>query len=182
MALKSEITFRRTWAMPNKWTFSIKPIAELLDRYVGDGKGWVDPFAGKLSPAEMTNDMSEDSIATWHLDAFDFVDCLDGQVFNGCLFDPPYSMEQIARSYKSVGKSSKLAYTKDAFCDPTGSFKKVKDEIGRRVIPGGLVICFGWNSNGFGKGRGFVMIDGLVVAHGGHHNDTIVTVEMKVRV
>jgi len=48
----------RVWAMPNKWTFTIKPIAELLARYVGDGKGWVDPFAGKNSPAELCNDLN----------------------------------------------------------------------------------------------------------------------------
>lgn len=173
--------FNRVWAMPNKYTFQIKPIAELLSRYVDDGRGWVDPFAGVSSPAELTNDMSPNSVAQYHLDAFDFVDRLDDQVFMGCLFDPPYSMEQVARSYKSVGKTSKLAYTHDAFCDPTGGFKKVKDEIGCRIAPGGLVISFGWNSNGFGIGRGFEMIEGLIVAHGGHHNDTIVTVEVKVR-
>lgn len=27
----------RIWAMPNKWTFSIKPIAELLEQEVGGG-------------------------------------------------------------------------------------------------------------------------------------------------
>ena len=37
---------RRVWAMPNKWTFQIKPIKGLLDKYVSDGKGWIDPFAG----------------------------------------------------------------------------------------------------------------------------------------
>ena len=49
----------RVWAMPNKWTFKIPPIAELLARYVGDGKGWIDPFAGMYSPAEFTNDLIE---------------------------------------------------------------------------------------------------------------------------
>ena len=29
----------RVWAMPNKWTFKVKPIGELVSRYVGDGKG-----------------------------------------------------------------------------------------------------------------------------------------------
>ena len=24
----------RVWAMPNKWTFTIKPIRDLLDRYI----------------------------------------------------------------------------------------------------------------------------------------------------
>jgi hypothetical protein len=40
----------RKWAMPNKWTFTIKPIAELLKEEVTEGM-WCDPFAGKNSPA-----------------------------------------------------------------------------------------------------------------------------------
>jgi hypothetical protein len=43
--------------MPDKWTFRIKPIKELLAKYVGDGKGWIDPFSGQNSLAEFTNDL-----------------------------------------------------------------------------------------------------------------------------
>ncbi len=46
---------------------------------------------------------------------------------------------------------------------------------------GGYAISFGWNSSGFGKKRGFEIIEILLVAHGGRHNDTIVTVERKVQ-
>ena len=42
----------RVWAMPSKDTFTIKPIAELLKRYVGSGLCWIDPFAGENSPAQ----------------------------------------------------------------------------------------------------------------------------------
>lgn len=35
----------RIWAMPNKWTFAIKPIDRLLREEMGKGV-WVDPFAG----------------------------------------------------------------------------------------------------------------------------------------
>ena len=58
--------------MPDKWTFKIKPIAELLGRYVGDGKGWIDPFAGMYSPAEYTNDI-EGRSAEYQMDALDFL-------------------------------------------------------------------------------------------------------------
>lgn len=47
----------RIWAMPDKWTFAIKPIAQLLREEMGDGV-WVDPFAGEKSPAAITNDMN----------------------------------------------------------------------------------------------------------------------------
>ena len=81
----------RVWAMPSKHTFTIKPIAELLARYVGDGKGWVDPFAGENSPAEITNDIDPQHKATQHLEATDFARGLNGNV-QGILFDPPYSL------------------------------------------------------------------------------------------
>lgn len=48
-----------------------------------------------------------------------------------------------------------------------------------KIKVGGYAISFGWNSNGFGKNRGFEVIEILLVSHGGHHNDTICTVEMK---
>ena len=42
------IIFNRKFAMGNKWTFQIWPITKLLTKYVGDGKGWIDPYAGKI--------------------------------------------------------------------------------------------------------------------------------------
>lgn len=60
-----------------------------------------------------------------------------------------------------------------------GYWSDVKDEMARIIKPGGKVICFGWNSMGLGKNRGFEMKRILLVAHGGSKNDTIVTVEIK---
>ena len=48
-------------------------------------------------------------------------------------------------------------------------------------LEGGFCISFGWNSNGMGKNRGFEIVEILLVAHGGHHNDTIVTVEKRIK-
>jgi hypothetical protein len=42
-------------------------------------------------------------------------------------------------------------------------------------------MCFGWNSSGIGIKRGFELIEVLLVCHGGSHNDTIVTVERKIK-
>ena len=70
--------------MPNKWTFKIKPIAQLLKKY-NVGKGWVDPFAGKYSPAEITNDLNPKMNAKYNLHAFEFVNQLNGKRFDGCL-------------------------------------------------------------------------------------------------
>ncbi len=41
------------------------------------------------------------------------------------------------------------------------------------------MLCFGWNSGGIGINNGFNLKEILLVPHGGNHNDTICTVEVK---
>lgn len=164
----------RVWAMPNKWTFTIKPIKELLERYVDSGINWVDPFAGDNSPAEYTNDINPDRKATYHLDSLDFCKLMMGP-FNGILFDPPYSNRQISEHYKAAGRKVTALDTSQNF------FSKVLNEIAPKIKVGGLAISCGWNSAGIAKKRGFEVIEILLVPHGGHKNDTIVTVERKVQ-
>ena len=159
--------------MPNRWTFKIKPIRELLIRYVGDGVGWVDPFAGQSSPAEITNDLNTELNTKYHLHAHEFVKQLDGDAYNGILFDPPYSLRQVKECYNTIG-------IKMSFEDSKRFPNCVKDVAAPKIEPGGIAISCGWNSGGFGKKRGFEIIEILMVPHGGHHNDTIVTVERKI--
>lgn len=159
--------------MPNKWTFQIPPIKKLLDRYVGDGKGWIDPFAGENSPAEITNDLNPDAPTKYHLYAEDFCKQLKGK-YNGILFDPPYSYRQVTECYKSLGLECLQEDTQTRF------YNKVLNVACDLIKPGGFAISCGWNSQGFNKNRGFEIIEILLICHGGHHNDTIVTVERKV--
>ena len=165
----------RTWAMPNKWTFKIPPIADLLARYVRDGKGWIDPFAGENSPAEITNDLNPDRPAAYHLDALEFLSTLKGE-YKGVLFDPPYSLRQVKECYESLGRDFTMADSKDV-----GRWTKHKRAIAGLIIPEGYAISFGWDSRGMGKQNGFEIVEILLVSHGGAHNDTIVTVERKVQ-
>lgn len=160
--------------MPNKWTFQIPPIAELIARYVGDGKGWIDPFAGKTSPAEITNDLNPENKAQYHLDALDFLKQLKGQ-YKGILFDPPYSYEQMKECYAGVG----IEKIPSRQC--TNFYGDLRDNIAPLIVPGGFAISCGWNSIGQGKTHGFEIIEILLVCHGRAHNDTIVTVERKVK-
>jgi hypothetical protein len=159
--------------MPNKWTFQIKPIKELLNRYVLDGQGWIDPFAGMSQLAQYTNDFNPEMPSESHQDAIVFVQSFTQEV-NGVLFDPPYSLRQIKECYDGLGKELPFEKTQSQFTD-------VKTELATKVKLGGFVISCGWNTNGFGKKRGFEVEEILIVPHGGHHNDTIVTVERKVR-
>ena len=172
---KGEVKFSRVWAMPNKWTFTIKPIKDLLDEENASGVDkygfWCDPFGGYYSPADITNDINPELNADFCEDALIFLKSRDDNEFDGVLFDPPYSTEQCLRRYtpKHGGTAGRAEY-----------WAKCKDEIARIVKPNGKVISFGWDSNGCGKKRGFEITRVLLVCHGACHNDTIVTIEQKI--
>ena len=168
------IKMSRARAAPCAWTFTIKPIAALLSQYVPEGgKGWIDPFAGNNSPAEFTNDQHPDRNAKYHMDSEEFCKLLPGP-FDGLLYDPPYSYRQVSEHYKEIGKKARSIDTSANF------YNRVMNAVCDKIVPGGYAISFGWNSNAFGPNRVFEIIEVLLVAHGQHHNDTIVTVERKV--
>lgn len=167
------IKFSRVWAMPSAWTFTIPPIAKLVHRYVGDGIGWIDPFAGENSPAEITNDLNPKRPAKFHLHAKDFAEQLEGK-YKGVLFDPPYSLRQVKECYDGIGMEM-------SFEDSQSFPSNVRRPLSNKINRGGHAISFGWNTQGFGKSLGFQIIEILLVAHGRSHNDTIVVVERKFR-
>ena len=67
----------RFWDMPNHLTFEIPAIKAILKDFVGDGKGWVDPFARDSKVAEHTNDLNEETSAQYHLEAVEFLKTAD---------------------------------------------------------------------------------------------------------
>jgi len=158
--------------MPNKFTFSIKPIKELLDRRVVGGVV-VDPFANDSKIGTVTNDINPACDTTYHMDALDFLKMFDSESVDCVLYDPPYSTRQVSESYKGFGYEVTQETTQASWR------AKHLDEIARILKKDGIAICFGWNSNGVGKKRGFEMEEVLLVPHGGSKNDTIVTVERK---
>jgi len=162
----------RVWAMPNKNTFSIKPIGELIERYVFGVS--IDPFANSNNYASITNDLDTNYVTDYNIDAIDFLKMFDNESVDVVLFDPPYSPRQVSECYKSLGKTVNMKTTQSSFW---GNMKK---EIERIVKSDGIVITCGWNSGGIGKTKGFIQEEILLVPHGGWHNDTIVTVERKV--
>lgn len=173
----SRCAFSRIWAMPDRWTFKIQPIKELLYRFCSDGKGWIDPFGGENSPAEITNDINPERPTKFHMDALEFLRQQPDNSANGVLFDPPYSFTQAKECYDSFGKDLFVAHNK--IPNKMDYWASCKKEIARITKTGGLVVCFGWNSNGIGHNRGFEMLEVMLLPHGGSKNDTIVTVERK---
>jgi len=95
--------FTRQWAMPNKHTFLIKPIGNLIRRYVGNGLGWIDAFAGENSPAETKNDLNPEKPTEYHLDALEFLRSIKDESAIGVIYDPPYSMTQAKECYDKFG-------------------------------------------------------------------------------
>jgi hypothetical protein len=165
---EEKVIINRVWAMPNKWTFRVKPIKKLIERYINDGKNWVDPFSGMSTMVEFTNDINSQTPAKSHIDAIDFLKQFKTESVDGVLLDPPYSLHQHQKAYGQNAKKFIL-------------LSPVYDEVARIVKPGGFAISFGWSSSCLSRKRGFKIVEILLVAHGGNHNDTIVTVEKKVQ-
>lgn len=165
---------KRVWAMPNKLTFTIKPIKQLVEKYVTVSEVVVDPFANQSKYGTITNDLNPDFDTTYNLDALTFLNKIESNFADLVLFDPPYSITQASECYKNFGKE-KL----ERSVSNMGYWADCKNQVARILKPNGIALICGWSSNGIGKNRGFNMLEILLVAHGGSKNDTIVTIEQK---
>lgn len=170
----------RVWSMPNSRTFKIKPIKELIEQELVEGVV-LDPFANECSIKEVmtdkhkyiSNDLDPSFDTDYHMDALDFLKMFDDESVDMVLYDPPYSPRQVSECYKALGKTVNMQTTQASY------WSNQKKEIARILKPNGKVITFGWNSGGVGKKLGLKISRVLLVPHGGWHNDTICTVEVK---
>lgn len=158
--------FSRCWAMPSADTFSIAPIAEFVERHLRGVS--VDPFARNSTLATYTNDLNPETTAQQHIDATDFLLQLraEGVVADTVIFDPPYSPRQISEVYAQIGRKTTTQDTQSSVL-----YSRAREAIRGIVMPGSVVLSFGWNSTGMGKG--WSLLELMLVAHGGAHNDTI---------
>jgi hypothetical protein len=170
------IIFTRHFAMPSAETFGIRPIGEFVRRYLDRATVSVDPFARNRDWATYTNDINPATTAKSHADAEKFLFDLElsGVAADLALFDPPYSPRQISEHYKAAGLAVTAEDTQSARL-----YKRVRDALDKIMRPGGIVLSFGWQSAGMGKGRGYELIETMLVTHGGAHNDTICIAERK---
>lgn len=167
----------RTWAMPNKDTFSIKPIGEFVQRYLARSKVSIDPFARNKKWATHTNDLNPQTEAEYHMDAVEFLKKMniDGVKADLIIFDPPYSPRQISECYKSIGKDVTSKDTQNAVL-----YSGCREAMIPLLTDDAVVLSFGWNSAGMGLKRGFEQIEILLCCHGAAHNDTICMAESRV--
>lgn len=109
------------------------------------------------------------------MDALDFLKMFDDNSIDTVLYDPPYSPRQVSECYKALNQTVNMQTTQASY------WSNQKKEIARIVKPNGICITCAWNSGGIGVKYGFEIQEILLVPHGGWHNDTIVTVERKIK-
>ncbi len=167
------VRFSRHWAMPNLNTFSVKPIGAFVQKYLAHSTSSIDPFARDNEWATWRNDINPATKAPSHMDAVTFLE----QAWNGsrtrvdlAILDPPYSPRQISESYKAAGLQPSQVDTQNARL-----MAAVRKALMPMLSPGAIVLSFGWNSSGMGKG--FELLEVCLVNHGGAHNDTICVAE-----
>lgn len=170
--------FTREWAMPSGDTFSVKPIGDFVKRYLEGAGVSVDPFARNNNWADYTNDLNPKTSAQCHMDAEEFLLFLGevGVVADLLILDPPYSPRQISECYAEAGVTCGMKETQNA-----ALYSRIKNAAAPILAENATVLSFGWNSGGMGKKHGFEIIEILLVAHGGAHNDTICLAERRVK-
>lgn len=174
--LPERVAMSRVWCMPSADTFSMPPVGAFLDRHLFDFVVIVDPFARNGRRGTLRNDLNPETRAEYHMEAGDFCAHMlaEGVRADAVLFDPPYSPRQITEVYAAIGRECGTKETQNA-----ALYARVRDGLDRILKPGGVALSFGWNSAGFGRGRGYSTTEVLLCAHGGAHNDTICVAEKK---
>ena len=168
--------------MPKADTFDIAPIAGFVRRYLMRSKISIDPFSRNKRWATYTNDLNPETAAESHMDAAEFLKMLSAKGVKPDLviLDPPYGARQIVDCYAAMGlDDATKAAVKARKPTQNVSWKDAKDATAAMQDPGGIVLTFGWNSNGMSKSRGCEMLEVMLVHHGGGRNDTICTAEVK---
>lgn len=168
------MNFNYFWAMPNKETFKIKPIKDILEKATSNKDlRSIDPFAKRKHEfALLTNDINENNDTHFNECASIFLQRFEDNSVDLILFDPPYSLRQVKECYDKIGNSLTHEESKTFFSN-------IKNIISKKLKKGGLVISFGWSSVGMGRSRGFDKIELNLICHGGNHNDTIMLMEVK---
>lgn len=165
--------FNRIFEMPNKNTFEIPTVLNLIKKYKNGFS--IDPFANKSKICDITNDLDKQYKTDYNLDAIEFLKIFENNSVDFILYDPPYTLRQVSESYKKLDMSVNMETTQSSY------WSKQKNEISRVLKKDGICISFGYNSGGLGIERGCKIIEILLLNHGGSHYDTICTVERKVK-
>lgn len=173
----SNILFSREWAMLSKDTFSVKPIANFVQKYLKQSRCSVDPFARNCNWASYTNDINPNTSAHSHMDAIEFIKSIQNMDdrIDLVILDAPYTPRQISECYKEIGRKVTMEDTQNS-----RFMKDVKDAADKLLRRGGVVLSFCYNSSGMGINRGYEIEEIKLINGGAAHNDIICMAERKI--
>lgn len=143
--------------MPRADATRIRAINDLLVEEMGDEDFWLNPFGQRKNDDEVY--------------ALDYLGRGNDGFQDGVILNPPTSFRQAEHYIKRFGLK---------WDGTTRWWADLKNEAARITKEGGKVVTISWDSTGLGVSRGFFLERVLMVNHGGHWHDTIVTVERKV--
>lgn len=111
-------------------------------------------------------DLSDVAPADYHMDAYEFVLMAkkNGWNYDTVIFDPQYNLRKSREKYNGIF---------------TSQLRKIKTDLPSIIASDGIVICYGYDTTGMGRQRGFELTGVCVVNHSGDHNDTLCTIERK---
>lgn len=165
--LKKRIEFKYLLQPPKKYTFEQLKLKSWVESHCTGTT--LNLFAGKtmLDIPEVRVDINPKMPATYHMDAYEFVELLiPTEKVDTIILDPPYSYRKSKTKYGNCW---------------IGNLPKLKNKIPYILNPGGKVISLGYDSVGMSRRRGFEKIAICLVCHGGDHKDTICVVEKYIQ-
>lgn len=163
-----------TWMRqpPRKYTFDTEPIANWVRSVTQEGMV-LNLFAGRNRLYEFSSNIIEHRVdldptvnPTFNMDAESFIQYAkkENYKYNTIILDPPYNLRKSVEKYGGRYMSN---------------FQKIKEDILDLLLDSTNVITCGYNSVSMGENRGFSVNDILLISHGGSHNDTVITNEVR---
>jgi hypothetical protein len=152
--------------MLSRWTFQYTPARRFVEKRL---EGCVlNACAGKTNLNHdgeiVRNDLNPDRDADTHLDVAEIADYFPSQSFDTVVFDPPFDQKQADEKYDGV-------HAKDVY--------SALRQFNELIRPGGIVICFGWNSWGMRSFGAFERVETILFQRGPIHRDVIATVDRR---
>lgn len=152
--------------MLSRWTFEYTPARRFVEERL---QGRVlNACAGKTKLNHdgeiVRNDLNPDRDADTQHDVAEIADHFESGSFDTAVFDPPFDEKQAETKYDGL-------HAKDVYA--------ALEQFNELVRPGGLVICFGWNSWGMRSFGAFERVDTVLFQRGPIHRDVIATVDCR---
>lgn len=152
--------------MLSRWTFQYAPARSFVEKRL-EGRV-LNACAGQTALNHdgeiVRNDLNPDRDADTQHDVSEIADHFPVEAFDTVVFDPPFDEKQAETKYDGLHAS-------DVYSALT--------QFNELVRPGGLTICFGWNSWGMRSFGAFERVETVLFQRGPIHRDYIATVDRR---